>query len=328
MDRDADALWEETFTDVASLAGPKVRGKIRDWRTDNVYYRDCSYAIEQPSEMNVRYGEDFIQFLFLLRGKRLATCFETEDCAHLLTAGEFVFFLHPRNAARSVFVSKCPFQQVSVVNIPASSFFGGHYNDVGLGEKLVQGMFMGPVRITPDLLDCIARLNRLSERSSLYRSRLLDVNIRELVLLALEAYEAQIQHAVPKSEQEILEKMSRVERLLAGSPEREYSLKQLAEYSLTNTTFLKSRFKQIYGQTVFEYLTTLRMKKAMVLLQSGDMPIADVAAATGYRYATHFTAAFKKYYGVLPKNFRHYAAPLNTNGIALLLHCLFPYIWG
>lgn len=308
MGREADVLWEETLTDFTSLAGPKVKGKIRDWRTGNVYYRNCSYAIEQPSEMNICYHEDFVQFLFLLRGERLATRFESADREHYLTAGEFGVFLHPKNEVRSLFVSKCAVQQVSVVNIPAAGFFDDYYNGGGLGERLLRRAFLGPSRITSCLSDCIAQLNRLSGHSSSFRSYLLDVKIRELVLLALEAYDIQAQHRVSKSELEAREKMRCVEKLLAENPERDYTLKQLAEYSLTNTTFLKSRFKQIYGQTIFEYLMTIRMKKAMALLQSGDTPIADVAAAVGYRYATHFTAAFKKYYGVLPKNFRHSAA--------------------
>ncbi|MFC4874714.1 helix-turn-helix domain-containing protein [Negadavirga shengliensis] len=35
-----------------------------------------------------------------------------------------------------------------------------------------------------------------------------------------------------------------------------------------------------------------------------DDKLVDIAGDLGYRHATHFSAAFKKYHGKLPKDFR------------------------
>ncbi len=50
------------------------------------------------------------------------------------------------------------------------------------------------------------------------------------------------------------------------------------------------------------------MKKARELLFANHTnpprSIADIAEAVGYEHATHFTAAFKKHFGELPRNLR------------------------
>lgn len=48
------------------------------------------------------------------------------------------------------------------------------------------------------------------------------------------------------------------------------------------------------------------MTKAKDLLRGTQMPIYQIAEDVGYKNATHFSAAFKKYYGELPKQYRNF----------------------
>ncbi|GAB3894379.1 helix-turn-helix transcriptional regulator [Spirosoma agri] len=52
--------------------------------------------------------------------------------------------------------------------------------------------------------------------------------------------------------------------------------------------------------TVFGYLNQFKMEKAKDLLTAGQTKISAIARSLGYKHATHFTAAFKKYFGFLP----------------------------
>ena len=68
----------------------------------------------------------------------------------------------------------------------------------------------------------------------------------------------------------------------------------------------RALFKQKYGEGVQEFLLNIRMTKARELLTGTELSIDDVAAQVGYRHASGFRQAFKKYYGVSPKLIRYH----------------------
>jgi AraC-like DNA-binding protein len=86
---------------------------------------------------------------------------------------------------------------------------------------------------------------------------------------------------------------------LQRHPEKSYKLIDLAHSIGTNDATLKKHFKMITGKTVFTYLTHCRMEKAKTLLKS-DLKIGDIALEVGYKHPTHFSAAFAKYSGLSP----------------------------
>lgn len=87
--------------------------------------------------------------------------------------------------------------------------------------------------------------------------------------------------------------------LLQKHPENPYKLIDLAHEIGTNDATLKKHFKLVTGMTVFSYLTSCRMEKAKALLKT-DAKIGDIANMIGYQHATHFSAAFAKYTGLSP----------------------------
>jgi AraC-like DNA-binding protein len=64
---------------------------------------------------------------------------------------------------------------------------------------------------------------------------------------------------------------------------------------------LKRDFKAHFGKTMFEYSLERRMLVALDMLRAGNLPVRAVAEAVGYRHHTSFTAAFRRFYGFLPK---------------------------
>jgi AraC-like DNA-binding protein len=64
------------------------------------------------------------------------------------------------------------------------------------------------------------------------------------------------------------------------------------------------RFKDLVGETPLEYLTGWRMQKATGLLQKGDKKLFEVAKSVGYDSDAAFSKAFKRVFGVAPKEYR------------------------
>lgn len=68
-------------------------------------------------------------------------------------------------------------------------------------------------------------------------------------------------------------------------------------------TSLKACFRRLYGQPIHAWLQEMRMKRAEELLRTSSMPVIQVAQAVGYDGANQFSVAFKRYYGVTPRQY-------------------------
>lgn len=78
---------------------------------------------------------------------------------------------------------------------------------------------------------------------------------------------------------------------------------ELAAAVGTNECTLKKAFKREFGMTVFGYIYSERMRRAASLLKNGSMSMSDVAMSLGYDHLSHFSTAFRRFYGVPPSRF-------------------------
>ncbi|MEI9920646.1 MAG: AraC family transcriptional regulator [Bacteroidota bacterium] len=80
----------------------------------------------------------------------------------------------------------------------------------------------------------------------------------------------------------------------------DHTLNDLTKHFATNTNKLMSVFKKVFGMSIFEYIGDLRMKHAHDLLAKEDLTVTEVSKLVGYKNPNHFSAAFKKKFGVSP----------------------------
>ena len=66
---------------------------------------------------------------------------------------------------------------------------------------------------------------------------------------------------------------------------------------------LQKRFKAVFGVTPFAYLTQQRMQQAEQLLRHPERTVADVANTVGYANPAQFAAAFKRQFGITPREY-------------------------
>ncbi len=81
------------------------------------------------------------------------------------------------------------------------------------------------------------------------------------------------------------------------------SLQELANEIGLNLKKLKEGFKQVYGDTVFGFLLNYKMSQAKKMLETNKYNVNEVGEKVGYSTASHFITAFKKKYGVTPKQY-------------------------
>lgn len=82
------------------------------------------------------------------------------------------------------------------------------------------------------------------------------------------------------------------------------TLSKLAKRFTLNEFKIKKGFKQLYNQTVFNYILTLRMQKAKELLMETDMTVSEVSDMIGYSSVHNFSNSFYKMYNYRPVKIR------------------------
>ncbi|TZF85757.1 helix-turn-helix transcriptional regulator (plasmid) [Pedobacter sp. BS3] len=157
--------------------------------------------------------------------------------------------------------------------------------------------------ITPEMFLVISQIRQCTY-TGLFRKVYIESKVVELLLMQIEqsdTYGEQAKSALQKSD---VEKFHYLKELIADNPYKPYSLAQLSEIGGINNFKLKKGFRQLFGKTVFGYITEVRMQKARELIMQGEKSIAEIAYLSGYKNPQHFTVAFKKQFDCLPSNLK------------------------
>jgi len=89
--------------------------------------------------------------------------------------------------------------------------------------------------------------------------------------------------------------------------EHPWTVESLAAACGMSRSAFAVRFKELVGETPLEYLTSWRMQKATGLLHKGDKKLFEVAKSVGYDSDAAFSKAFKRVFGVAPREYRRNA---------------------
>lgn len=82
------------------------------------------------------------------------------------------------------------------------------------------------------------------------------------------------------------------------------SLSDIASAAGISPKYLCTFFKDMTGQTPFEYLNVYRIERAARKLINSDLPITQIAFSCGFNDLSYFIKTFKKVKNVTPRNFR------------------------
>lgn len=95
---------------------------------------------------------------------------------------------------------------------------------------------------------------------------------------------------------------------LHSSPDRKWTVADLAANANVSRSLLDERFRQVLGRSPIRYLTEWRMHVAESLLET-DMSVLAVARRVGYESEEAFSRAFKRAHGLPPSHWRKAHAP-------------------
>ncbi|MGI2296865.1 response regulator transcription factor [Paenibacillus sp. GXUN7292] len=85
---------------------------------------------------------------------------------------------------------------------------------------------------------------------------------------------------------------------------KELKIQDIADHVYLSPNYLSYLFKRIANETVWEYVTSIRMEEAKHLLLNTSKKRYEIADEVGYESPEHFSRVFKRYYGESPNAVR------------------------
>ena len=84
----------------------------------------------------------------------------------------------------------------------------------------------------------------------------------------------------------------------------EYSVDQLARDVALGRTNLYKRMQTMLGITPNDFIRSVRLKRAAILLSDTELPIVEISERVGFNTPQYFSTQFKKMFGVTPSEYR------------------------
>jgi AraC-like DNA-binding protein len=178
------------------------------------------------------------------------------------------------------------------------SALAGSESAVGVGRR---------VSLTPELLraaQCIqtSRYRVLSSVRAAYLEALAMEMVCQIVTdLPADHAVARGRTLLSRDRRRVYEARDYLAEHFASPP----TIPQLARLVGMNQTKLKAAFRQLLNVTIYEYVLQRRMEVAAQMLIEAQRSVAEIAYQVGYEYPANFSCAFKRYYGRLPRDWKH-----------------------
>jgi AraC-like DNA-binding protein len=160
------------------------------------------------------------------------------------------------------------------------------------------------LHINPEILTILNNL-KTANHTGFCERLFLEAKVLELLMFQSSQFEQINENAeLRQLKPEEMNRMLAVKDILVKNIDHPFSLRDLAHMVGTNEFNLKRNFKIAFGTTVYGYLNQYKMEMAKTMLLEKDITIAEISTKMGYTYPTHFSSAFKKYFGYLPNKLK------------------------
>jgi AraC-like DNA-binding protein len=100
------------------------------------------------------------------------------------------------------------------------------------------------------------------------------------------------------------QRVSAVTEFLEAHLDEALTLEAIARHAGVSVNTLQRTFRLVHDTTVFDYVRARKMQRAREVLERDGVSVAQAAYAAGYTSAANFATAFRRFFGISPKNFR------------------------
>jgi AraC family transcriptional regulator len=98
--------------------------------------------------------------------------------------------------------------------------------------------------------------------------------------------------------------IERAKAYIADKFQDNISLSEIADHAHVSPFHFSRLFKRLTSWSPHQFLLSVRLKYAEILLRNTDLPVSDVAFSSGFNSIEHFSYAFRNRYKTAPINLR------------------------
>ncbi|GKX61592.1 GlxA family transcriptional regulator [Pragia fontium] len=111
-----------------------------------------------------------------------------------------------------------------------------------------------------------------------------------------------IEHPVPQDTADV--RINTLLDYLRRNINQPYDIEQLAQFVSMSRRTLTRHFIKATGQTVANWITTERLRRSQILLETSNLPIEQIADHIGFQSAVTFRQQFKSHFNTSPSEWR------------------------
>ncbi len=294
---------------------PFVEGCSDEWYFDGTRmgYSDCRYKKPVELKWNYDINVELVTFQANLKGSVFIKG-ETGKDFPLFGNYQHNLFYSKANEANEGFL-KCDGLQSSIffIQFTKSAFLRitTDANEVlnRFNENVVSGhptlLSANNLPVDAVMLNLIKNIVNCRYQGNLKKMYLLSKSIEFLVIQAEACNAALLPSCKYIKTQYDKERITDAREYLLSHLEMPPSLSELARIIGINEYKLKRGFKEIFGNTVFGYLSEARLEIAKNDLLESKKTISEIALELGYSSLPHFSNAFKNKFGVSPAKLKN-----------------------
>ncbi|MFT4698761.1 MAG: AraC family transcriptional activator of pyochelin receptor [Flavobacteriaceae bacterium] len=260
---------------------------------------------DNVSKFQIELSDNYIQLYFCTENI-ITVAFNMEHCAITLKKNDssMVYF---KDDTTNVFYTLPQESQLTVVLI-SLDFFHSLFSEEGNFLFNFKNFKIGqPIIETKEIESSVQLiLNQLvSIRiTDSLRPIYLKGKVYELISYYFNtSTETNNDHCPYVANEDVFGKIKNAKEIIIDQMNNPPGLVELAKQVGLNIKKLKSGFKEYYGLPVFTFLLNYKMELAKKLLQEQQLNVNEIASQLGYSTSSHFIAAFKRTYGITPKQF-------------------------
>lgn len=158
--------------------------------------------------------------------------------------------------------------------------------------------------LTSEMMRIIKNIYDLIINDEQFLMTKLHYKTMELFALYLEKVELrELNTSLSKLNHKDIERIFNVRKQIIDSLPNKITIVQLAQQHNMSVRKLQQLFLQIFGENISQFALTEKMNRAKELLNTKQYSVSEIGYSLGYSNLSHFSKAFKKQFGINPKQY-------------------------
>lgn len=276
------------------------QGSIINLEFDKIFLSISRFVLNNDLIVYDKGSDDLTQLSFLIEGEKIIYLKNTNK--DILYESQESYLASIKNDGGYTRISGG--NSFKEVKIRFTKHFLSNY---GLNNNFVFKKLSDTNLIIPITDELFKVLNDLEGNGliGITRKLFLKAKILELLVIQIENYKSIETNNLSRNRDKKIKKLYIVKQIIKDNLHKNFSIKELSREVALNENILKKEFRRVFNCSINKFSINEKMDRAKDLLRSTQLPIYQIADEIGYKNATHFSAAFKRCFGMTPKNFRN-----------------------